>query len=178
MRITFPATIPEETDPTSGRDTVIVEWTVHLLANQPRKLWGVIAGALVAAALGWTVFQSWVGAILGGGLVLSAVAEFLLPIRYRLTSQQATCSYGLARLSLPWSSVRRIIEAPGSVRLSPFGRPSRLDALRGVELRFGPDGSSGSREIIMALIQRLASCSTSRTDGPGAPPCDGDNDAR
>lgn len=166
MRITPPAITPDQTDRASGRDVVIAEWTVHLLRQDPRKLWGVLAGTLAASVLGWMTFGGWIGAVLGAVLVLSAVAEFLLPIRYRLTSQQATCSYGLARLGLPWSAVRRVIDAGDSVRLSPFRRPSRLDAFRGVLIRFGSHGSSGDREAVMAIVRQMVPRSASEADTP------------
>lgn len=135
---------------------MIAEWTVHLLLKDPRKGWGILAGVAAAATLGWMTFGGWVGGILGSALVLSAVAEFLLPIRYRLTSEHAACSYGLARLALPWSAVRRIIDNGDSIRLSPFRRPSRLDAFRGVEIRFGPAGSSCDRDAILVIVREMA----------------------
>jgi hypothetical protein len=108
-----------------------------------------------AALVGAMAFRGWVGAVLGPALVGSAVAEFLLPIRYRLTEEAAYCSYGLARLAIPWSSVRRLLDGPDGVRLSPFRRASRLDAFRGVELRFGPPGSNAERDRILAIVTRM-----------------------
>ncbi len=120
----------------SASDEDTVDWTVHLAKAEPAKLAGVAGAVIAAFALGWMAFDSWVGGVLGASLVFSAVAEFVLPIRYRLTDEGAHCAYGLARLSIPWSSVRRVIVGPDSLRLSPFARPSRLDAFRGVQMRW------------------------------------------
>lgn len=152
MRSSSPATTPQGPQLASGEEAALAEWTVHLARSSPSKLWGVGGGSAVAALFGWMAFRGWVGAALGAGLVLSAVAEFLLPVRYRLTTHGAYCSYGLARLAIPWPSVRRVILGANSVRLSPFRTPSRLDAFRGVELRFGDADSDSGRDRVLSII--------------------------
>ena len=113
-------------------DKFHAEWTVQLARRQPAKLVGVLAGVAGASALGWMTFDSWIGGVIGGGLVFSAVAEFVLPIRYRLTHEGAFCSYGLARLAIPWSSVKRVIVGAGSLGWEVAGlRVWRLGAIVG-----------------------------------------------
>jgi hypothetical protein len=120
-------------------EAVLLEWTVHLLRQDTRRAWVVAAAMLLAFGLGMLLFFSLYLAILGPILVLIASAEFLLPIHYRLTTERAAASYGLAQLDIRWSGVKRILEGPDAFRLSPFARKSRLDSIRGVTLRWSPD---------------------------------------
>jgi hypothetical protein len=167
MPTTSPAIATEKADRPSDDEAVLAEWTVHLARSQPAKLLGIAAAIAAASCLGWMAFDGWVGALLGGVLLLSAVAEFLLPIRYRLTTNGAYCSYGLARLMIPWRSVRRIIEGTQSVRLSPFRTPSRLDAFRGVELRYPEQVEGLSAEMVRSIVQQNVAIVSRRTGMPG-----------
>ncbi len=140
--------------PVDRDEAVILEWTVHLLKRDPARAWLAAAAILAAAALGFILFRSALLAILGGVLVFSAAAEYLLPIRYRITSRRITASYGAARLEMDWKSVRRLLDGGNAIKLSPFKRASRLDGLRGIVIRFAPDGTPGDRAGVLALIHR------------------------
>jgi hypothetical protein len=144
----------EPTPRTAQRDeTVLLEWTVHLLRQNPRHGW-IIAGAMLTAALlGFILFFSALLAGVGALLVLFASAEYLLPIRYRLTTERASVSYGLAQLEMRWSGVKRILEGPDAFRLSPFAKESRLDAMRGVTLRWIPDSAETNRDALYRIIK-------------------------
>jgi hypothetical protein len=135
-------------------DTVLTQWTVHLVAASPRKSWGVAGAAVAAGAFGSLALHSWVGGVLGAAFVACAAAEFLLPIRYILTDHAASSVYGLAHLEIPWSSVRRVVPLLDGVFLSPFADPSRLDAFRGVHLRFPSNDTGLSREQILTVVHR------------------------
>lgn len=134
-------------------DVIVGEWVVHLLASQPSRLWGVLAGIVIAAAFGVLALRHWLGAVLGAGFVLSAVWEFLFPIRYRLSCHGASCTYGLAHLEIPWSRVRRVIRLSDGVRLSPFPHPTRLDAFRGVHIRYPAADQSITPHQVEAWIR-------------------------
>ena len=138
--------------PESVRDeeTVLLEWTVHLIRANPRRAWGVAGAMLVAFILGFLLFFSLTLAIVGPALVLLSSAEFLLPIRCRLTTERASASYGLAQLEIRWSGVKRILEGPDAFRLSPFAKESRLDAVRGVTLRWAP---GADRDTLLRIIK-------------------------
>ena len=154
MPTSDPLTSPTDAVRASDEDRPLAEWTVHLARREPRKVWGVLAALAVSAIVGALALHHWVGGMLGVLFVFSSAAEFLLPVRYRITDRRVQCSYGLARLDMPWSSVRRVLDADDSVRLSPFPRGSRLDALRGIHLRFASGDGDGSPEQVRALIGR------------------------
>src|SRR5205823_1360020 len=112
--------------------------------------------AVLAGALGGFLFHSLLFVLLGAALILGAAAEYLFPIRYRLTSKRACASYGLARLEIEWERVRRADWGADAVKLSPFKIPNRLDGLRGVILRFDqPD-----RAAIMEMVREQTSANT------------------
>src|SRR5512145_2388846 len=79
-------------------ETVLLEWTVHLFRQDPRRAWGILLAAALSAALGFLLFFSPLLALIGPILLLTACAEFVFPIHYRLTTERAMVSYGLARL--------------------------------------------------------------------------------
>lgn len=149
-------TTPSGTDAVSQDDRVLMEWSVHLLRQAPAKGLAIVAACTLAWLAGSLLYGSWVVGLAGAFLTASAVAEFALPVRYRVDESGASCSYGLARLHIEWARVRRMLDGGDSVRLSPFGRPSRLDYLRGVELRFAPDGSLGDRDSVIGYIRQHA----------------------
>jgi len=136
---------------------VILEWTVHLLRRDPARARVIASCMLLSSALGVWMFQSAIFALVGPLLLFSATAEYLLPIRYRLTDSRATAAYGAARLEIAWDRVKRRDLAAGQIRLSPFAFSNRLDNFRGVCLRFAAPGESGDRDSVIRVVdERIA----------------------
>lgn len=135
-------------------ERTLVEWRVHLLAARPSAFAGVTAVCLLAGVFGAMAIHHWIGAVLGPLLVLSSVAEFVFPITYRLTTHGAYCSYGIARLWMPWRHVRRIVAEPDGFSLSPFARPCRMDAFRGIRFRFQAGGHMPDAAATMELARQ------------------------
>ena len=152
-----------DTPPLSGvgrqverEETVLLEWNLHLLRQDPNRIWVVAAAMFLAAGIGFLFFFSFTLAALGALLVLTAAAEYLLPIRYRLTTERAMVSYGLAQLDMRWSNVKRIMEGPGAFKLSPFAKESRLDGIRGVTLRWMESGAPDREALHRIIKERVA----------------------
>jgi hypothetical protein len=58
------------------------------------------------------------------------------------------------------------------VLLTPLATPSRLDAFRGVLLRYAPNGAPGDRASVMAVIaRRVPSFLEAKTPGAVPDPC-------
>jgi len=134
-------------------ETVLLEWTMHLLRQDPKRFWVVVGTVFLASAIGFLFFFSFLFAALGALLVLTAAAEFLLPIRYRLTTERATVTYGIAHLDIHWAKVKRILEGPDAFRLSPFEKESRLDGIRGVTLRWLSPGEIADRDSVLRIVK-------------------------
>lgn len=129
------------------------EWTVHLLRRDPGRAAGVAVAAIIATVAGIVFFHSIVFGLAGLLLIISSASEFLLPIRYRITAETASIGFGLSRAEIRWSNVRRLIPMSDGVKLSPLPVPSRLDAFRGVLMRFADDGQPGDRAEVMQIIE-------------------------
>jgi hypothetical protein len=155
-------------DKTSGEETVLLEWTVHLLRREPSRAPFVLVAMLFSALLGVCLFRSPVFALLGPVLLLSATAEYLLPIHYRLTDRRACASYGAARLEISWDRVKRRDLGAAMTKLSPFAAPNRLDSFRGVALRFGRPGEPGDRDEVLRIVgERIATSRSASADPAG-----------
>jgi len=113
-----------------------VEWRVHLARKEPR---GLILVGVVAALSGLLgLLKGVTFAVLGPVLVLLWVADYLFPITYRLTEEGVEVRQFLPRSFMPWGRVKRCVRVKEGLFLSPFPRPSRLEAYRGVLLRDVP----------------------------------------
>lgn len=132
-------------------------WRIHRLRQEPHRL-GLVAAAYGAALLLWTlVFPHPLTLFLPLVALTSAMAEYLFPVTYRLTTRGAYAGCFLSRLFLPWPEVRRATYGADGVHLSPFTRPTRLDGFRGVRLAFAPGNAD-------AVLETVRCCR--RTDAP------------
>lgn len=116
------------------------------------------------AAFGALLGYFWVGPLgilLGAVVVLVSAAEMFLPIRYRLDGEEARSQIGLSVTAIRWENVKRLIQTDEGVRLSPLSQSSRLDAFRGVYLRF-----SGNEAEVLAKIAELRRDGRTLDSGP------------
>ena len=82
-------------------------------------------------------------------VLVSAVAEFLFPVTYRLSPQGAELRGLLQHRAIAWTEVRRAYCLPFGVKLSPLDRPGRLEPFRGLLLRFAENDSQ-----VLAFIRQ------------------------
>lgn len=123
-------------------------WTVRLADRDRRKLYGIALVALVAGAFGWLMLHHPLGLIVGVAMILGATAEFWMSAQYRLDETGATAKLGLSVTSIEWNAVKRVIECPDGVKLSPLDSDGRLSPFRGVFLRF-----DANQTLVMARIE-------------------------
>jgi hypothetical protein len=132
--------------PAITEDTPILSWTVHLARKQPRKL--ALIFPIFLLTLFWAYYLVGVFGIAVAFLGLTAaLADFLFPVHYEITTQRATCRRLLGITEIRWGNVKRCYLDDLGVKLSPLPRLSRLEAYRGVFLRF--DGNDS--EVIEAV---------------------------
>jgi len=128
----------DDAAPAEGRkEPIILEWTVSLARQQPEKLWTVLAAAGLAGFVGYFIAGSIALAFVGPMVILGATSDFLLPIRYRIDEKGATARWGINVVHIAWRDVRRTRFDEQGVKLSPLERPSRMEAFRGVYVRYG-----------------------------------------
>ncbi len=115
------------------------EWTVHRAALQPGR--AVFAGGLCATAAGvsWLAFHLPLFTLGVAVALFASLADFFLPVRYRLTKRGAEARHLWPLAAMEWRQVKRVRVSNTGIMLSPMRRSSRLDAYRGMVLPFGTE---------------------------------------
>ena len=138
--------------PAHSAETTLLAWRTHRLREDPRHLRVVAAAYAAAIALWWLLFPHPIALFLPLVSLTSALAEYLFPISYRLTTRGAYAANGVTRLFISWPEVKRATAGSEGIYLSPLARAgSRLEAFRGVRLRF----TDGNEEAVTRAVQRL-----------------------
>jgi len=128
----------------------ILVWRVHLVREHPAKVL-LIAPVLFASLLICYVFtHSPIFMAVTLLLLMSSLADFLFPVRYEITEQGASSKTLLARTSVTWDRVRKYYLDDHGIKLSTLPRPGRLEAYRGLYLRFGDN-----QEEVMEVVRRM-----------------------
>ena len=111
----------------------------------------VALGAIAfAAAAGQLVLKHPLFAIIGGVVIFVSTAEMFLPMKFSLSANGAQQKCGISTTEITWADVKRLIHQSDGIRLSPFEKSHRLDAFRGVYLRF-----AGNKEEVLGKIAEL-----------------------
>ena len=100
----------------------------------------------------WLMFGAWLPTLAALLLLAGSTSEYLLPITYRITPEGVYQESSTSRFALPWKDARRCRVGKRAVLLTSLPAPSRLDAFRGVLLRFAPLGQSGDRDSVLAVL--------------------------
>ncbi len=135
-----------------GEDhSIILSWSVHLAKEQPAK--AVMCLALIAFAMtaGYHAVGL-LGPVAAAAAMLGALSEFLFPVTYQITREGASCRMLFKSADIKWERVRRCYVDRTGVKLSPLAHPTRLEAFRGVYLRF-----SGNDEQVIDAVRSLRS---------------------
>jgi hypothetical protein len=131
-----------------------MEWTVHLAAAQPRRTAGAVLACGLAVALALLASGSLLFALAVGISLFGSLADFFLPVRYRLTEKGAEARHLWPFASIEWKQVRRRMLSKEGLKLCPLSRKSRLDAYRGVFLPFGDEDPEAVLEAVKRLHER------------------------
>ena len=143
-------------------------WRVHRLRESPRGIFLVMAAVFAALWIGNLLALHPITLLIMVVALLLSLGDFLLPIKYRLTDRGAHADVGLNRLFIAWEDVRRATHGSEGIFLSPFSQPSRLDAFRGVRLRYGAD----NRDEVLATVRNLR---PAKQDEPVTAVAEGEN---
>ena len=108
--------------------------------------YGVTAPGWWPQAVGWS--------LLSFVLLFGMTSVIFLPIRYKLDSQGVTVYFLGAPNFRPWGHYRNYYVHKLVVHLTTMPAPSALDPFRGHPLQYGPPGSPGTREAVVAYLAR------------------------
>lgn len=131
------------------KEEALLEWKVFLGEQLQKKRVPVMFAIAIAGVAGF-LMVSWWGFFIGVGLVFASTAELWMPIQYKISEHEASARCGLSVSAIRWENVKRLIDTPEGIRLSPLEKSSRMDEFRGVYLRF-----SGNRDEVLAKIAEL-----------------------
>lgn len=127
-----------------------LRWVSHpvLAPGAARKnllLTAVIALAALAVLdltgnLGW--------ALISAALLLLGVHDYLLPTTFAFDAEGVSSRSPIFRRRKPWSALKSFQSDPNGVLLSPLPSQSRLEAYRGLYVRF-----AGNRHAVLAVVR-------------------------
>jgi hypothetical protein len=138
---------------TSDEELVLC-WQVHLAKDRPQQLIGVVLFIIAVALFAYFLFgNSIFSTIVIAFVLFGALSDFFLPMTFTLTKNHVSASTRLGKRIMAWKDVKRCYLDDSGVKLSPLGRQSRLEAYRGVYLRFGDK----NREEVLDAIRKLRS---------------------
>ncbi len=143
----------------SNKNPVLMEWVVPVSPEFQAKRIPVAIALLFGVVFGYLLI-GWLGAFVGAVAIFASTAEVWLPGKYRITGLDASARIGLSQTVIRWENVVRLIDTESGVRLSPLEKSSRLDAFRGVYLRF-----SGNRDAVLGKIAELTKTNGTSVDG-------------
>lgn len=130
-------------------DNIHLQWSVHLARKHPLKLLISITLGVLTAACGYYVIGLF-GAIAATLIMLGSLADFLFPLRYKINSTGAECKMLFKCAQIRWEKVKRCYLDNQGVKLSPLARQTRLEAFRGVYLRF-----NDNEQQVIEAVKRL-----------------------
>jgi len=108
----------------------------------------VFLAAFLAFGVGTLLFHNVVFGVIGLIIILSVSAEYWLGTSFKVDSKSASARTGFSLTSLPWDEVKRADLSAEGIKLSPLGNSGRMQAFRGVFLKFG-----SNREAVEAAVR-------------------------
>lgn len=155
INVRMQKTIPETAADSAERLQPILAWKVHLLREQPVKLLLIVPVVLLGLVVSYVMFQTPVFALVALVLFTSALAEYLFPVRYEIDARGASSRTLVGRTRIEWDRVRKYYLDDHGIKLSPLSGGSRLEAYRGVYLRFGD-----RREEVVEAVRTMRDAAT------------------
>lgn len=128
----------------------ILAWKVHLLREEPRKMLLIAPVVSVSLVVGYVFTHSLLLPAVTLFLFMCALSEYLFPVRYQLSETDAAARTLLSRTRVEWDRVRKYYLDDRGIKLSTLGKPGRLEAYRGLYLRFGEN-----REEIIEVVRKI-----------------------
>lgn len=131
------------------KEDIILRWNIHLAKESPKKLSVLsIAFSLVVAAAYYAIGN--IGAAIVAVVMISSFSDFLFPIKYQISNKEATSRVLFKVCKVSWKNVKHCYLDEYGVKLSTLPNASRLEAFRGVYLRF-----NNNNDQVIEIIKSL-----------------------
>ena len=123
-------------------------WKIHLAKEHPKKTLVCIAIILFASIVGY-VLANILMCLAVFVVMLFSSAEFLFPVSFEINEKGASSRVFLKKTEVLWKNVKRCYIDDYGIKLSTLGFRTRLEAFRGVYLRFNDNS-----EEVSALVRK------------------------
>ena len=123
--------------PDAASTEPILAWRVHLLRENPARMFLIAPIVVISLLVCCSVIHSLLFTAIILFLFVSALSEYLFPIRFEITNRGASARSLLGKTFIEWDRVKKYYVDNKGIKLSPLSRQGRLEAYRGVYLRFG-----------------------------------------
>ena len=137
--------------PSASLENESYSWNVRPYQDAPHRRYVIGVAAVIAGLGGWLVFRQPLLGLLGFGMILGSTAEYWVGTSYRIDAKGAKSRTGASTSVIEWGEVKRLISEDHGVKLSPLEKSSRLDAFRGVFLKYGRE----NREQVWAALRKF-----------------------
>ncbi len=142
-------------EPSGGQLTdgsTAVEWTSHPVARHQLKGAILLLITLLCCCGVWLWLEHWFYAAFSGVVLFLSTMRYYFPTQYRLDAEGVRAGFlGTSKLR-PWSDFKNVYVHETAVFLAPFGKPSRLDAFRGMWIVLG----ANKDEAVAYVKERVA----------------------
>lgn len=138
---------------TAGEEKTLLTWRMHL-AGRDKLYKPVLTVMVIVAVLTYLQYlsgQRWV-TIFGCIFLSLSLADYFLPISFRLTEKGAYRSGLLGGKFVPWEKVKHCYLDDKGIKLSVLPKRSALEGFKGLYLYFGDN-----QDELVEAVRRLAS---------------------
>ncbi len=125
-----------------------LRWRSHpVVDDYPRSL-GLIAVVTAVCVATGASFEGVGYGLLAAAFLVGSLARYFVPTYYEFDPAGVSVRF-LGRVRrIPWGHIRRFAVHAEGVQMSPFERPSRLEAFRGTFVRF-----AGNRDEVVSFVE-------------------------
>ena len=131
------------------KEKIVLSWRVHLAKEYPGKLICSVL-AIVLASLAAHYAIGGIASIAVAIIMVASASDFLFSVKYEISKDGATCKTLLKMASISWENVKHCYIDEHGIKLSPLEQQSRLEAFRGVYLRF-----QDNQEQVIDVVKSL-----------------------
>ena len=110
----------------------------------------------IGAGCVWLMFGALLPVLAAALLLIGSAGEYLLPTTYLLTPDEVKQEAAFSHIALSWQDARRCRIGRKAVLITSLSVPSRLDAFRGILVRFAEEGQPGDLESVLAAVAHYA----------------------
>lgn len=112
-------------------------WKVHMLSSEPSKLLLILPVVILSGVICYFIFKSILYLAVMLILYIIALSDYIFPIKYITTNETASARTVFSFSAIKWADVKKYYIDQFGIKLSPFNNRTKLEAYRGVYLRFG-----------------------------------------